>query len=119
MYVSKADKKKMVERLRWFKDKNKYLTFDFIGLIKYKFGISSDDSLNKWFCSRFVAELINQTGELDRDPSLYSPQDLNDDLTCISLVNKGEDLTKYDYNITEKNMKNITTRKTNEKDADA
>ena len=107
MYVSKADKKKMVERLRWFKDKNKYLTFDFIGLIKYKFGISSDDSLNKWFCSRFVAELINQTGELDRDPSLYSPQDLNDDLTCISLVNKGEDLTKYDYKITEKNMKNI------------
>lgn len=107
MYVSKADKKKMVERLRWFKDKNKYLTFDFIGLIKYKFGISSDDSLNKWFCSRFVAELINQTGELDRDPSLYSPQDLNDDLTCVSLVNKGEDLTKYDYKITEKNMKNI------------
>lgn len=107
MYVSKADKKKMFERLRWFRDKNKYLTFDFIGLIKYKFGISSDDSLNKWFCSRFVAELINQTGELDRDPSLYSPQDLNDDLTFISLVNKGDDLTKYDYRITEKNLKNI------------
>ncbi len=107
MYVSKADKKKMFERLRWFEDKNKYLTFDFIGLIKYKFGISSDDSLNKWFCSRFVAELINQTGELDRDPSLYSPQDLNDDLTFISLVNKGDDLTKYDYRTTEKNLKNI------------
>ena len=107
MYVSKADKKKIIERLKWFSEKQKYLTFDFIGLIKYKFGISSDNNLNKWFCSRFVAELINQTGELDRDPSLYSPQDLNDDLTFISLVNKGEDLTKYDYKITERNQKKI------------
>ncbi len=107
MYVSKADKKKIIERLKWFSEKQKYLTFDFVGLIKYKFGISSDNNLNKWFCSRFVAELINQTGALDRDPSLYSPQDLNDDLTCISLVNNGEDLTKYDYKITERNLKKI------------
>lgn len=107
MYVSKADKKKIIERLKWFSEKQKYLTFDFVGIIKYKFGISSDNNLNKWFCSRFVAELINQTGALDRDPSLYSPQDLNDDLTCISLVNKGEDLTKYDYKITERNLKKI------------
>lgn len=100
----------MMERLRWFQDKQEYLKFDIIGLIKYKFGFSSGNEMNKWFCSRFVAELLNQGTKLERDPSLYSPQQLGDELDNISLVNSGEDLYKYDYRITEKNLKEIKNK---------
>lgn len=107
MFVSKHDKAKMIERLKWFREKDKYLGYDFIGLIKYKLGISSDDNLKKWFCSRFVAELLGQAENLGRDASLFSPQDFKNDLNFISLVCKGDDLYNYDYKITERNLKKI------------
>ena len=107
MYVTKSDKKKMVDRLNWFKEKNNFLGYDFVGLVKYELGLSSDGNLKKWFCSRFVAELIGQVKELGRSASLWSPQQIRDELPFISLVNKGNDLSKYNYKTTEKNMKNI------------
>lgn len=107
MFVSKSQKQKMIDRLKWFKEKDKYLGYDIIGLIKYKLGISSDDNLKKWFCSRFVAELLGQAEDLGRDASLFSPQDFKNDLNFISLVNKGDDLYNYDYKITERNLKKI------------
>ena len=107
MFVSKHDKAKMIERLKWFREKDKYLGYDFIGLIKYKLGISSDNNLKKWFCSRFVAELLGQAENLGRDASLFSPQDFKNDLNFISLVCKGDDLYNYDYKITERNLKKI------------
>ena len=105
MFVSKSQKQKMIDRLKWFKEKDKYLGYDIIGLIKYKLGISSDDNLKKWFCSRFVAELLGQAEDLGRDASLFSPQDFKNDLNFISLVNKGDDL--YNYKVTERNLKKI------------
>ena len=107
MFVSKSQKQKMIDRLKWFKEKDKYLGYDIIGLIKYKLGISSDDNLKKWFCSRFVAELLGQAEDLGRDASLFSPQDFKNDLNFISLVNKGDNLYNYDYKITERNLKKI------------
>jgi SNF2 family DNA or RNA helicase len=107
MFVSKSQKQKMIDRLKWFKEKDKYLGYDIIGLIKYKLGISSDDNLKKWFCSRFVAELLGQAEDLGRDASLFSPQDFKNDLNFISLVNKGDDLYNYDYKVTERNLKKI------------
>ena len=50
-------------------------------------------------------ELIGQTQKIGRDPSLYSPQQVVDELENITLVNKGDNLYEYDYKITEKNMK--------------
>lgn len=107
MFVSKSDKQKMIQRMKWFKEKDRYLGYDMIGLIKYKLGISSDNNLKKYFCSRFVAEIIGQSGKIDRDASLYSPQDFKDDFSFISLVNKGDDLYKYDYKLTEENLKKV------------
>ncbi len=107
MFVSKNDKQKMIQRMKWFKEKDRYLGYDIIGLIKYKLGISSDSNLKKYFCSRFVAEIIGQSGRIDRDASLYSPQDFKDDFSFISLVNKGDDLYKYDYKLTEENLKKV------------
>ena len=107
MFVNKSQKQKMTDRLKWFKEKDKYLGYDIIGLIKYKLGISSDDNLKKWFCSRFVAELLGQAEDLGRDASLFSPQDFKNDLNFISLVNKGDDLYSYDYKVTERNLKKI------------
>lgn len=104
MFVSKSQKQKMIDRLKWFKEKDKYLGYDIIGLIKYKLGISSDDNLKKWFCSRFVAELLGQAEDLGRDAS---SQDFKNDLNFISLVNKGDDLYNYDYKVTERNLKKI------------
>lgn len=107
MFVSKNDKQKMIQRMKWFKEKDRYLGYDIIGLLKYKLGISSDSNLKKYFCSRFVAEIIGQSGRIDRDASLYSPQDFKDDFSFISLVNKGDDLYKYDYKLTEENLKKV------------
>lgn len=107
MFVSKNDKQKMIQRMKWFKEKDRYLGYDMIGLLKYKLGISSDNNLKKYFCSRFVAEIIGQSGKIDRDASLYSPQDFKDDFSFISLVNKGDDLYKYDYKLTEENLKKV------------
>lgn len=107
MYVTKKEKQAMMTRLEWFKEKNKYLKYDFVGLVKYLFNVSSDNNLERWFCSRFVMELIGQTQKLPRDPSLYSPQQIADELENISIVNKGDDFYYYDYKVTEKNLKNI------------
>ena len=37
MYVTKKEKQAMMTRLEWFKEKNKYLKYDFVGLVKYLF----------------------------------------------------------------------------------
>lgn len=107
MYITRKEYEAIQVRLNWFKEKQDYLKFDFKGLVKYAFNKSSDDRLNKWFCSRFVMELIGQTQKLERDPSLYSPQQVADEIQNISIVNKGDSIYEYDYRITENNMKKI------------
>ena len=107
MFVTDAQKKKMIERLKWFIDKEAFLGYDFIGLIKYIFNRSSDRNLEKWFCSRFVMEVIGQGIKISRDASLYSPQQVKDELTNISLVNHGNDFYHYDKRITDKNVRDI------------
>lgn len=107
MFVTDAQKKKMIERLKWFIDKEAFLGYDFIGLIKYIFNRSSDRNLEKWFCSRFVMEVIGQGIKISRDASLYSPQQVKDELTNISLVNHGNDFYHYDKRITYKNVRDI------------
>ena len=107
MFVTDAQKKKMIERLKWFIDKEAFLGYDFIGLIKYIFNRSSDRNLEKWFCSRFVMEVLGQGIKISRDTSLYSPQQVKDELTNISLVNHGNDFYHYDKRITDKNVRDI------------
>ena len=68
----------MKKRLNYFiKNKTKF-RFDFVGLIKNYFGIA-DNPQQRWFCSRFVADIINAGSEpgkpMIREPSLMRPED--------------------------------------------
>lgn len=107
MFVSDNQRKKMIQRLKWFREKEAFLGYDFIGLIKYVLNRSSDGNLEKWFCSRFVMEILGQGIKIGRDASLYSPQQVKDELTNISLVNKGDNFYEYDHRITDKNVNDI------------
>ena len=107
MFVSDNQRKKMIQRLKWFKEKEAFLGYDFIGLIKYVLNRSSNNNLEKWFCSRFVMEILGQGIKIGRDASLYSPQQVKDELTNISLVNKGDNFYEYDHRITDKNVNDI------------
>ena len=69
----------MKKRLEYFvKNKTKF-RYDFAGLFKNFFGIA-DNPEQRWFCSRFVADIINAGTEpgqkpLIREPSLMRPED--------------------------------------------
>ena len=69
----------MKKRLEYFvKNKTKF-RYDFAGLFKNFFGIA-DNPEKRWFCSRFVADIINAGTEpgqkpMIREPSLMRPED--------------------------------------------
>lgn len=106
MYVSDNAMAKMKEKLAYFQSNKDKFKYDFRGLVNIFFGRDSENHTFKWFCSRFVMELINTATELTKVPSLWKPQDILD-LSNISLVNKGFDFYKYDNKITKKNEKMI------------
>lgn len=109
MYVSKEVRNKMQERLNYFIDHEKEYKYDFAGLINI-WKNKDSESHRKYFCSRFVAEILNEGSSLKKLPSLYRPQELNN-IDNISLINAGTDMYEYDYKVTLKNMKKIKEKK--------
>jgi hypothetical protein len=105
MYVTKEARKKMQERLDYFIKHERESKYDFAGLINI-WKNKDSETHRKYFCSRFVAEILGQGVPLEKLPSLYRPQELND-LNNISLVNAGKDMYEYNPKITLKNMKRI------------
>lgn len=106
MYVSDDAYAAMKERLKYFeKNKNKF-KYDFKGLIDIFFNKSSENHSTKYFCSRFVMDIISQAMPLSKVASLWRPQQI-ESLSNISLVNRGFDLYNYDKRITERNEKLI------------
>lgn len=115
MYVSDSAYTAMKERLKYFeKNKNKF-KYDFKGLVDIFFNRSSENHSTKYFCSRFVMDIISQAMPLNKVASLWRPQQI-ESLSNISLVNRGFDLYNYDKKITERNEKLIKQRKYNEDD---
>lgn len=109
-FVDKTTRKKMIERLQWFNDNDKKLSYDLFGLVKKLFNKDTENHTYKYFCSRFVAEILGKGGlELNKVASLYTPQDLTE-LKYISLVNAGEDFFKYNAKNTENNLKKIKNK---------
>lgn len=105
MYVNKRAYDKMQERLEYFKNNEKESEYDFPGIISI--GLNHDtEHHRKYFCSRFVAEILSQGVGMDKLPSLYRPQELSE-LKDISLVNAGPDLYEYDPKITVDNINRI------------
>ena len=109
MYVSKEQRDKMLNRLQYFIDNADSFKFDIAALVACALKIPTEFR-KKFFCSRFCMEIIGQGIELEKVPSLWSPQQMSE-LNNISLVNKGDDFYKYDYRITEKNLKKIKSGK--------
>ena len=76
--VTKEELVAMKKRLDYFvKNENKF-SFDMIGLVKIFFGIA-DNPENRYFCSRFVMDVLNAgrpTDPYTQEESLVKPQDL-------------------------------------------
>ena len=76
--VTKEELVAMKKRLDYFvKNENKF-SFDMIGLVKIFFGIA-DNPENRYFCSRFVMNVLNAGRPADpytQEESLVKPQDL-------------------------------------------
>ena len=105
MYVTDKAKHAMQSRLSDFVDNEKSLKYSFNGLLRIFRGRESEDD-DKWFCSRFVMEIISKAQNLSKVPSLWRPSDISS-LENISLVNRGFNFYNYNYKVTERHCKDI------------
>lgn len=71
----------MKHRLEYFVQNSTKFRYDFIGLFKNYLGIA-DNPEYRWFCSRFVADIINAGAPSEKpyvvEPSLMKPEDFRD-----------------------------------------
>lgn len=90
--------KKMKKRLNYFIQNQEKFTFDFTGLVTNYLGIVNNPA-HRWFCSRFVADVLNAGAPKNNpyvaEPSLQDPDDFKDTDWAI-YVDSGENLMKYD-----------------------
>ena len=105
MYVTDKAKHAMQTRLADFVDNEKSLKYSFKGVLDIFRGRESEDD-DKWFCSRFVMEIISKAQPLSKVPSLWRPSDISS-LENISLVNRGFNFYNYNPKVTERHCKNI------------
>lgn len=76
--VTKEELVAMKKRLDYFVTNENKFSFDMIGLVKIFFGIA-DNPENRYFCSRFVMDVLNAgrpTDPYTQEESLVKPQDL-------------------------------------------
>ena len=102
MYVNKEQYENMQKTLKWFVKRRDKIGFDIPSLILNWLEKPSEKS-KKYFCSRFVAEIINAGYKLDKVPSLWRPEDFKS-LSNITLVDKGNDFKKYSKEIVDNNI---------------
>lgn len=107
MFVSKEGRDAMKERLKYFQKNKEKLKYDIVGLIQIFFGKSTEYKMDKFFCSRFVMDLISKGSNIgDRVPSLWKPEDIKQ-LSNISLIQKGDDFYHYSKTKADKEIENI------------
>lgn len=103
--------KLMKKRLEYFKKNQSKFTYDFTGLIKSYFNIS-DNPEYRWFCTRFVADILNAGRPHDpyvKDPFLVRPDDFME--TNYAMYVTTGYLNQYD----QKSVDAITKRLLNQK----
>lgn len=105
MYIDQKAFDAMNKTLLYFVRHGDEQRYDFVSLIPAYFNISTERS-SKYFCSKFVARIIDSGYRLNKVASLWQPNDFQylENVTC---VNKGVDFTKYDASITERNLEYI------------
>ena len=105
MYVTDKAKRAMKQRLNDFVSKEKDLKYSFKGILDIWRGKESEKD-EKWFCSRFVMEIMSKKKKLSKVPSLWRPGDI-EQLSNISLVNRGFNFYNYNPKVTERHCKDI------------
>lgn len=70
----------------------------------------TENHKEKYFCSRFVMDVIGSGHHIDKLPSLYKPNDITE-LQEVTMVNAGDDLSKYDSEVTKKNLEKLIAGK--------
>ena len=99
---------RMKKRLTYFIRNETKFRFDYGGLVKNYFKIE-DYPENRWFCSRFVGEILN-AGRPDRpyvdSPALLRPEDFRT-ISFARFVESGMDAAKYNASRVEKKTKAI------------
>lgn len=107
-YVDKKTITAMKLQLQKFLDNPEKYSYDIMGLIRVWMKKESDREFDRgsFVCSTFVASVLAAGKPLAKHPSLYRPQEIAN-LEDITRVNSGSDFYKYDYRITEKNLKAV------------
>lgn len=101
--------KKMKKRLNYFIQNQEKFTFDFTGLVTNYLGIVNNPA-HRWFCSRFVADVLNAGAPKDKpyveEPSLQDPDDFKNTDWAI-YVTSGQNLMKYNRQYVDRKTKQI------------
>lgn len=96
--------KKMKKRLNYFIQNESKFQFDFAGLVKNYLGIV-DNPEYRWFCSRFVADILNAGAPKNKpyvaEPSLQDPDDFKN-TDYATYVIGGSNLMKYNRKLVDK-----------------
>jgi hypothetical protein len=112
IFMNKIEFGNIVKRLQFFLDKMDKLKYDFLALPAVFFHLPTEHS-KKFFCSKFVADLLNAGRDFGKKASLYRPQNLAE-IKDVVLVNKGEDFYQYDEKVTLKNIRKYKQGKLDE-----
>lgn len=104
-----AEQCKLIKkRLKYFAANKSNFTFDMAGLVKNGLGIESEPD-DKWFCSRFVADVLNAGApngtKYVEHPSLMDPDDFRH--TNFAQYVCGGLISDYDYLVAERITKDI------------
>jgi hypothetical protein len=106
--VTEAEKNKMLKKINYFaKNKDKF-SFDFFGLFINAMGIPNNPK-NRYFCSRFVSEILNAGNPkhpLIDEPSLQHPQSFVDE-DFVRFVCSGDNIAVYDQSVADRVVKDI------------
>lgn len=94
MMLDKTGIDKMKDRLDYFERNLSRFKYD-VGGLAYNFFGAEREKVDKYFCSRFVADILNAGIGLDKNPSLYKPNEFSS-LENIVLVAEGDDFYKFD-----------------------
>ena len=101
--------KRMKKRLDYFVKNNSKFSFDFAGLVKNYIGYA-DEPEYRWFCSRFVADILNAGSPEEfkyiDEPSLMDPDDFRK-TNFARFVIAGDNMMKYDRKLVDKLTKKI------------
>lgn len=103
MYVNKMQYDKMQKKLNWYLTHKEDLKYSFSGLGFFGLNIPKHIK-DKYFCSQFVMDIIGEAFTISKDPSLWSPGDI-ENLDNLSIIDKGNDLRYFDKKSLVKNTK--------------